>query len=142
MPNFVLPSTSGGQYGPGALRSKYNIILAFVGAGSDSEAYLHALAQAYPRILEEQAKVIAVARLELPQAKALQARLALPYTLLADTDGALTARMLGEPDLAALVIADRYGEVYAVESAPNAPQLPSTRTALEWLQYIQVQCPE
>jgi hypothetical protein len=124
------------------LRSKHNIILAFVSAGNDAEAYLRSLTEAHTRFLEEHARVIAVATLELPQAKALHSRLALPYTLLADADGALTARMLGEPGVVALVVADRFGEVYCLEVAPSPAELPSTRTALEWLQYIQVQCPE
>jgi peroxiredoxin len=142
VPNFVLPSASGGQYGPGALRSKYNMVIAFLGAGRDAEAYLSALAESCPRILEEQARVIAVAKLSSPQAAELKRRLSLPYAVLADGDGALTARMLGGAGLAALVVADRFSEVFCLETAPSASELPSTRTAIEWLEYIQVQCPE
>jgi hypothetical protein len=42
----------------------------------------------------------------------------------------------------AAVVADRWGEVYfAVEGQPAA-ELPSADELLDWLRYVQVQCPE
>jgi thioredoxin-dependent peroxiredoxin len=142
VPLFSLPSAAGGSYGPGALRSKYNMVLAFVCSGPDAESYLRGLAETYPEFLGEQARVIAVLEGDLPMAKALAARLSLPFPLLADSGGEVTRRMLGEGNRAGLCVADRFGEVVFVQAAPDTSALPSHRAALEWLEYIQVQCPE
>ena len=142
VPPFVLPSASGGTYGPGALRSKYNMVMLFLGEGAPAEHYLREVVTAYPAILEEQARVIAVTTSTLDDARTLRDRLSLPFHLLADTGGALTGRMLGSPDLAALCVVDRYAEIYSLDLAASPAELPTTRAALEWLQFIQVQCPE
>ncbi len=142
VPPFVLPSASGGTYGPGALRSKYNMVLLFLGEGEPAERYLCEVVTAYPAMLEEQARVIAVTTATIEEARTLKESLSLPFHLLADTGGALTGRMLGSPDLAALCVADRYAEIYSLDLAATPAELPTTRTALEWLQFIQVQCPE
>jgi peroxiredoxin len=141
-PLFSLPQTSGGRSGPAATRSKYNLVLAFVPANPDGEAYLRDLASIHPDILERDARLIAVVPLALTDAQALAARLALPFALLADEDGATTARLLGETNRAALCVADEYGAIYSLDLAPSAPDLPPVRTALEWLDFVQIQCPE
>jgi hypothetical protein len=41
-----------------------------------------------------------------------------------------------------VVVADRWGEVYYVGEAGDAADLPSSKDLLEWLHYVQVQCPE
>lgn len=142
VPNFILPIASGATTGPGSLRSKYNMVLVFVGEGEYAEAYLRSLSDAYTSILDEQARAIAIRTGWATETQELQKRLAFPFPLLIDGDGSLTGRMIGRADLAALCVADRFGEIYSLEIAPDAAQLPSMRNALEWLQYIQVQCPE
>ena len=144
VPVFVLPSGAGGQTGPGAVRSKYNLVLVFLGSGrvSEAEQYLLDLAAVNPGILAEQGRVMAVVGLDIEAARETASRLVLPYPLLADEDASVAARMLGEPGACALCVADRYGEVYCMETALTPSDLPSTRSALEWLQYIQSECPE
>ena len=41
-----------------------------------------------------------------------------------------------------VVVADRWGEVYYVQAADWASQLPAADELLEWLRYVQIQCPE
>lgn len=142
VPTFVLPSTQGGQSGPGAMRSKYNLVLAFVDGSREGEAYLQRVAAVHADILQEQARVLVVVPLSLRDAEMMRARLSLPFTLLADEDGSTTERMLGAGNRAALCVADRFGEVFYIEGAPTAAGLPPPGTALGWLAYIQVQCPE
>jgi peroxiredoxin len=141
-PLFTLPQTSGGRSGPAAARSKYNLVLAFVPADPDGEAYLRDLAAVHPDILERNARLMAVVPLGLDDARALASRLALPYAVLADEGGATTIRMLGETDRAALSVADRYGAIYSLDLATNASTLPPASTAIEWLDFVQIQCPE
>jgi peroxiredoxin len=142
VPLFYLPAVGGGQSGPAALRSKYNMVLAFVEGSAEGESYLESLAAAYRDIQDDQAKVIAVISLPLDDAAKLAERLKLPYPLLADEGGATTRRMLGEANRAALCVADRYGQTFYVEYAPTSASLPSIQAALSWLDFIQIQCPE
>jgi peroxiredoxin len=142
VPIFTLPSTEGGTYGPGAMRSKYNLVLAFVGSGSTAESYLRSLAALNPSFLTEQARVIAVVEGDPQSAGALSSRLALPFPLLADTGSHTTRRMLGDPSHAALCVADRFGEIVYLQPASGADALPAPDVALDWLEYIGIQCPE
>lgn len=140
VPLFTLPSTDA-VLGPGALRSKYNMVLAFVGMEADAEDYLRVLARIHADILNEQARVIAVVVGDPWPIQQLATELSLPFTVLADSDGKLTRRMLGGGG-AALCVADRYGEVYYLQFATNTAALPDPQMAVDWLQFIGIQCPE
>jgi hypothetical protein len=141
-PLFYLPQTSGGRSGPAATRSKYNLVLAFAGPGPSAEAYLLNLAAIHTDILERDARLMAVVPVALADAQALASRLNLLFALLADEDGATTTRLLGDGSTAALCVADRFGAIYSLDLAPDASTLPPVRTALEWLDFVQIQCPE
>ena len=141
-PLFTLPQTSGGRSGPAAARSKFNLVLAFVPADPDGDAYLRDLAAVHSDILERDARLMVVVPLGLDDARALASRLVLPYALLADEGGATTSRMLGETNRAALCVADRYGAIYSLDLAADASTLPQVSTAIEWLDFVQIQCPE
>jgi len=72
---------------------------------------------------------------------------AYPFPLLADPEGttrrAYAALLPGEPDEGAMVfVLDRYGAPYAalICPEPDDPALP--REVLEWLGFIELQCPE
>ncbi len=130
-----------GSRGRPHYEDKYNMALVFVEGGSEGEKYLRSLAESYREIQAAQARVIAVVPLPLPAAQELATHLNLPYTLLADEHGATTQRMLGDTH-AALCVADRYGQAFYVEIAPTAASLPAVQTALDWLDHIQMQCPE
>jgi hypothetical protein len=41
-----------------------------------------------------------------------------------------------------VVVADRWGEIQYVAEAAGADDLPSPQELIEWLQYVQSQCPE
>jgi peroxiredoxin len=141
-PLFYLPSTAGGRSGPASLRSKYNMVLAFVDATAEGEAYSQSLAGVYQDVLYAEARVIAVVPLPLPDASALSSRLKLPFALLADEGGETTRRMLGSENASALCVADRFGQVHYLALAHTAAALPPIKAALDWLDFIQVQCPE
>jgi peroxiredoxin len=141
-PLFVLPSTAGGTSGPGALRSKYNAVLAFLDAGPEGEEFLRGLESVYAELLASQARLLVVVPMSLPEADALAHKLALSFPLLADEGGKTTRRMLGESHHAALCVTDRYGQVFSLEVAVASSELPPPRSAIDWLEFIQIQCPE
>ncbi len=141
-PLFVLPSTAGGTLGPGALRSKYNAVLAFLDAEPAAEEFLRGLASVYADILASQARLLVVVPLSLEDAGALARKLALPFPLLADEGGKTTRRMLGDTYRAALCVTDRYGQVFSLEVGTIPSELPPPRSVLDWLEFILIQCPE
>jgi len=142
VPLFYLPASVGGESSPAALRSKYNMVLTFVGSGPQAEANLSALSEAYPDIQAGQARVLAVVTLSQVAVRKLADSLRLPFTLLSDEGGLTTRRMLGDSGQVGLCVADRFGQVYYVEFANSASNLSSPEIALSWLDHIQIQCPE
>ena len=141
-PLFVLPSTAGGTSGPGALRSKYNAVLLFLDDGPAAEEYLRDLASIYAEILASQARLLVVMPLSPEDAGALARKLALPFPLLADEGGSTTRRMLGESHHVALCVTDRYGQVFSLDVGMLPSELPPPQSALDWLEFILIQCPE
>jgi peroxiredoxin len=141
-PLFVLPSTAGGSSGPGSLRSKYNAVLAFLDAAPHAEEFLLGLGSIHADMLASQARPLVVVPLSLEEAGELVRKLSLPFPLLSDEGGQTTQRMLGECNRAALCITDRFGQVFSLEVAPTASQLPPPRSALDWLEFVLIQCPE
>lgn len=103
---------------------------------------MQSLAGAYQDVLYAEARVIAVAPLPLHDASALSSRLKLPFALLADEGMETTRRMLGSEHASALCVADRYGQAHYLAPARTAAALPPIKAALDWLDFIQVQCPE
>jgi peroxiredoxin len=118
------------------------MVLAFVDTTPEGESYLRSLTGVYQDILYAQARVIAVVPLPLHDAAALSSRLNLPFALLADDGGGTTRRMLGDEHANALCVADRFGQVHYLAPAHTAATLPPIKAALDWLDFIQIQCPE
>jgi hypothetical protein len=41
-----------------------------------------------------------------------------------------------------VVVADRWGEIHFIQAADRADALPAIDELLEWLRFVQIQCPE
>lgn len=142
LPLFYLPSLDGGKSGPAAMRSKYNLVLVFLPTGSEAVAYLQEIAAHYPDILRNDTRVIAVLDTDPDNTRRAAEALELPFMLLADTEGATASRILGELNHAGLIATDRFGIIYFAEAAATISALPTPRVILDWLDYIEIQCPE
>ena len=145
VPVFSLPSASadeGRLSGPAAARSKYNLVLAFVEDTAEGEEYLEALKGIYGDAVARAGRVIVVVTAPLDRTKALVRRVGPPFMVLADGDGETTRRLLGEEVGAALCVADTYGVVYFLEVVASTGELPPAQTAIEWLDFVEIQCPE
>lgn len=59
-----------------------------------------------------------------------------------DTRLIVTASRIEGIPAPAVVIADRWGEVYYVKSANSAAELPGPNELMEWVQYVRNECPE
>ena len=79
-----------------------------------------------------------------PTAAAYATSLSLVEPRLAEYDSAVivtTTHIDGVPS-PGVVVADRWGEVYYIQAADRASQLPVPDELLDWLRYVQIQCPE
>jgi hypothetical protein len=85
---------------------------------------------------------MAVVAADLDSTRRVAEALELPFTVLADQGGEVTARVLGGEGRACLCAADRYGIIYFVEGGSGAADLPPPATILDWLEFIEIQCPE
>lgn len=145
LPDIALPAAGGAVTRLSSYRGRRNLVLVFAGdAGCEGcRDLLRALAGAYAEVQQEHAEVVAVLRGPLRQADEVARAERLPYPVLADEDG-LAHAAYGLPEATtdgAVFISDRYGEVFAVYDLSKTPH-PSADAILDWLRFIQVQCPE
>ncbi|MBW3576809.1 MAG: hypothetical protein KY462_03535 [Actinobacteria bacterium] len=59
-----------------------------------------------------------------------------------DEDGALRRRLGLDPDVAAVVVADRFGEVWEVTTDEDGHDLPGPEQVESWARFLATQCPE
>jgi peroxiredoxin len=115
-------------------------------AGKPDGGHLAEMARRHAEFLEEEAKVVAIFQCPWRQAKLIKDRQELPFLVLADEDGRVY-RSLGALTPAgnqapAVYITDRFGEVFAAYRTGEGQPVPSADETLEWLRFINRQCPE
>jgi hypothetical protein len=59
-----------------------------------------------------------------------------------DTTVVITTTPIDGVPCPGVVVADRWGEVYFVQQAARASELASPEELIEWVRYVQIQCPE
>ena len=147
-PAFRLASAEGRLIALSDYRGRANLVLFFAHSAEcpACRAALESFIARQADYRQQEAEVVIV--LPTPEeAAALRSKLALPFPLLADPDGATRqayARLLnstGEGD-AMLFVLDRYGApfVAAIAGEPDDPMLHGE--ILDWLAFIEMQCPE
>jgi peroxiredoxin len=137
LPCWQLPEASGRMVRYGDFRGRRNLVV-FLGHPPGCEAcegMLRELAAGYGELIAEEAEVLAILQVNQEEAAGLKARLDLPFPLLTDAGGILG----GGP---AIAVVDRYGEVFTSVRADDGHLFPSMKYILEWLGFIEVQCPE
>ena len=127
-------------------RGRSNLGLIFADDCSESKQLLSELARQYPQIKNERSEVLAVMQLSREQAAEAKERLELPYPVLADENGRIH-HDVGAVDLqvrasAAVYVTDRFGEVFGVYRTRDGQPLPGVADILNWLEFINSQCPE
>lgn len=104
-------------------------------------AYLTALAALAPQIAAEEAELVVVV-----SGRPAPAVVGAAGTVLFDPDGRVFRRWgavdpAGQP-VAALFVADRFGTLYARALAGPDHALPPAAEVVDWLRFINIQCPE
>ena len=113
----------------------------------DCRQLLKTFAAYYAAFREEETEVLAQFPAPLAALEQAQQELHLPFPLLADEEGKALRRLTawdeaGNTPQPALLVADRYGALYARYTAETASELPSPDLVLRDLEYIAIQCPE
>ncbi len=146
--DFTLPSTLGEQISLSNYRGQSNLVLVFAGEGDGvkDRKMLTEIAAGYTRFQEEQAQALIALQCPLEKAVMIKQRANLLCTVLVDEDGrvhrsagALDAH--GHPSTA-VYVADRFGEVFAVYRVADGQEMPTGGEIVEWLSFINSQCPE
>ena len=138
LPQFTLPDTSGHAVRLWDFKQRRPVVLVFMhgpGCAACRQA-LAALAARQADLEELHAAVLVIAPGTAESLGQLRHELALPFTLLADPDGAVAARYLppatgaGTARAVALYVADRYGACGLAATAADAPALPGADAIL------------
>ncbi len=143
LPPIRLLGTEGRPLSLAAFRQRRNLVIVLLGGqlSPREEAFLRALVQEEPAIRGETAELLLVTTAPPEGAQALSHRLGRP--LWTDPKAALHRALLGgeTPDTGlGVLVVDRYGEIYAVHRPGDGP--PRVEEILEWLRFIELQCPE
>jgi peroxiredoxin len=137
LPAFCLPAASGEVVRLGELRGRRNLVLflSHPPGCNACEQELRELDSARGELRQEEAEVLAVIPGSSAEVRELKRRLSLSLPLLIDAAPALNGG-------AAMVVTDRFGEIFAVTRAGKEHQLPTPAQIAEDLAFIGVQCPE
>lgn len=144
--DFHLKTASGQEVRLSDYRGRSNLVVFAAGNDSATMALMAALTQQYSRLEALQATVLLIVQ-RPREAAAWKARtMSRPYPTLIDGDGhvhrelgAVTAH--GKPQTA-IYITDRFAEVFGVYRLAGGGRLPGVNDILDWLEFIESQCPE
>jgi peroxiredoxin len=147
-PAFSLPSGRNGPVALSSYRGRRNLVLFFATRWEREQdrAALRAFARRYGDYQADQTEVLAVLPASQAAVAGLQAELELPFPLLADAEekvrASYAALLPTQPDSALVFVLDRYRAPYAavVDADPADPTL--HREILDWIDFIELQCPE
>ncbi len=145
--DFQLPAVSGGQVHLSEYWGRFNLILVFAAECAGAVVgLLSEIAHRYPKCVEEQAQVLVIFAGTKTEAEERLAPMQLPFPVLVDVDGSVHRTVCAvEPDggpSPAVYVTDRYGEIFAVFPTPGRRTSPNVNDLLEWLEFINIQCPE
>jgi peroxiredoxin len=145
-PDLELATTFGHSLRISDYRGRSNLVLLFTDDQAATKQLLSEVATFYEQFKGQEAEIIAVAQLSKDECDKLGEQLKLPFPLLSDEDGHLH-REIGASNQsghvsAAAYVTDRYAEVFAVYRTRDGQLLPEIAEIINWLQFINIQCPE
>lgn len=145
LPDFSLPSTLGHPIRISDFRNRVNLVVMICAPQSIEALYpiLAVLNLVNSELVTENTQTLVVLPVSLDEAEQLHDEFSLTYPLMADADGKVTREMIQvhQPGLE-MYILDRYGEIYAVERIETGGHLPESREILDWVRFMEIQCPE
>lgn len=147
IPAFSLPGADGMPHGPWDYKQREHLVIALLSSAGTSEArgLLRELKRQYSLLREEYCAVLVVTADTVLAHLQVQEELQLPFALLADPQGNVLARYTywdaqKSTALPSLVLANRYGALYAQWITESEATLPALELLLEDLQYLNRLC--
>jgi len=146
MPDFTFTDQDGNRVELSSLRGQSNLIVVFTGSGNDGAvAGLLDTVNARWREFEAENTRIALVVPDWQQAAGLE-DVEAPFTILLDKDSAAHRRVGAidenlDPTLV-VFITDRFGEIYDAARPGDAAWPPAAEALLDWVRFIEIQCPE
>ncbi len=140
--SFTLPDAEGRPVQLWQYLQRSNVLLFFhhgVGCAACA-ATLRELAAHMDAYHQQETVALAIGPDQLAENQQLAAQLGHPFPLLSDPAGSIIAQQ--GLDTPALVIADRWGEIWKAWVGGTDHQLPSAKDILQWLVFIESQCEE
>jgi len=146
LPGFMLPAIDGSSVSLESYRGRTNLVVVFAGDRIDESpvaVLLEELAARKEEFTLEAAQVL-VAVSSQPAAVPQRGRWAFPVLV---DDGAHIHRNVGAIDAAgrpapAVFVTDRFREILAAYLPGDGSALPGAKEILDWLVFINIQCPE
>jgi len=145
-PDLVLTTASGRRVQLSDYRGRSNLVLLFTDEQRATAELLAEVARSYDQFKATEAAIIAVGQCPKHECARIEGQLRLPFALLSDEDGRIHSAV-GASDqrghaAAAVYVTDRYGEVFAAYRTRDGQALPGAAEILNWLGFINIQCPE
>ena len=147
IPAFSLPGTDGMPHSPWDYKQREHLVILLLSSFADSEAreILREFKQHYRALKEEYCATLAIAAGRVIEHLRIQEELQLPFALLADPQGEVIARYTYWDSVArtakpGLILANRYGALYAQWIAENEAELPPIEELLKDLDYLNKLC--
>jgi peroxiredoxin len=145
LPDFSLPSTLGHPIRISDYRNRVNLVVMICNPQTIEALYpmLAGMNRVNSELAAENTQALVVLPVNLDEAEHLHDEFGLTYPLMADVNGKVAREMIQvhEPGLE-MYILDRYGEIYAVERIETGGHLPESREILDWVRFMEIQCPE
>lgn len=147
IPAFSLPGADGIPHSPWDYKQREHLVLLLLTSFTTSEArgLLKEFKQRYRELRAEECAVLALSADTVIAHLRTQEELKLPFPLLADPQGEVIARYThwdhtAHLALPSIVLANRYGALYAQWIAKQEAELPSIDILLDDLQYMNKLC--
>ncbi len=148
VPDFILPSVSGGTVSPREFKQKCNLVIAYLHLERCDVCleFLRDTADNYHVYQELETQILAVAPFPISDLQAKVGSLGLPFPVLWDEGGDVGEVYLGGEEvvdpLAGIFVTDRFGALQTKFIVATEQDLPNQESILDWLNLIEMECPE
>jgi peroxiredoxin len=147
VPAFSLPGADGMPHSPWDYKQREHLVIILLSSSGTSEArgILREFKRQYGAVREEECAVLVLTANTVVEQLRMQEELQLPFPLLADPQGEVIVRYTywdaqARTALPSLVLANRYGVLYAQWITEHEAELPQIAGLLEDLQYLNRLC--
>ncbi|GAB4235618.1 MAG: hypothetical protein Kow00121_63100 [Elainellaceae cyanobacterium] len=103
------------------------------------------LADHYQHYRASDAEVLALSSGCIQDLRQFAEHYSIPFPVLWDEENQVRCAYIGQPQTKQSVgvfVCDRFGELYMMATASEANQLPGEAEIREWLEFVDIQCPE